>query len=138
MVMTKVATNCWCKVLMQSSGENFHHHATYIKLHDDARNKKLKFRHPTLSVHFVVFISIIHSSSHRCFHFYICSTLSCLLFFVVRPFSYSHFAHVHLVCQSLLAHFHIIVFMSTLALHIVICLFVVCSLSYYHIAHLVC
>jgi hypothetical protein len=134
--MTKVDMNCWCKVLTQSFGANFHHHTTCIKLHDDARNKKLKFCNPTLSVHFVVFVSTIHSSSHH----------SCLqllyiyLFalFVVRSSSYSHFAHVHLVCWSLLAHFHIIVFMSTIVLHLIVCLYVVCTPSYCHFAHLVC
>lgn len=87
--MMKVDTNCWCKVLTQSSNANFHHHATCIRLRDDAKNKKLKFHHPTLSVHFVVFVFIICSSSHR----------SCLqllyiyLFalFVVRSSSYKSF-----------------------------------------------
>jgi hypothetical protein len=57
---------------------------------------------------------------------------------VVRSSSYSHFVHVHLVCQSLLAHFQIIVFMSTLVLHLIVCLYVVCSPSYCHFAHMVC
>jgi hypothetical protein len=90
--MAKVTTNHRHKVA-QSFGANFYHHETCIMLRVDARNKNLKLRHFASSFHFVMFVFVICSFLHHCFHVYNCSTFSCLFYLL---FIYLHIVILHI------------------------------------------